>query len=83
MAKRDEELTFEACLARLEEIVGSLEKGDARLEEGLSLFEEGVQLTRACHEKLAAAEERVRKLVREEDGDLRLTLFPEEDEAGR
>ena len=33
--------TFEQMLARLDEIVRSLEKGDAPLEESLSLYTEG------------------------------------------
>ncbi|MDD2282601.1 MAG: exodeoxyribonuclease VII small subunit, partial [Eubacteriales bacterium] len=35
---------FEAALARLEEIVDSLEAGDADLEKALKLFEEGISL---------------------------------------
>ena len=37
MAKK----TFEENMARLEEIVALLEKGDAQLSQSLSLFEEG------------------------------------------
>ena len=36
--------TFEQAMARLEEIVRLLEKGDAPLEESMSLFEEGAKL---------------------------------------
>ena len=36
--------TFEQMLARLDEIVRSLEKGDAPLEESLSLYTEGAEL---------------------------------------
>lgn len=73
------ELTFEESLARLEEIVGLLEKGEAPLEKGLELFEEGVRLTRRCHEMLAVAEQRVSRLVSgESEGEARLDLFPRE-----
>ena len=34
-------LTFEQSMARLEEIVGLLERGDAPLEQAMALFEEG------------------------------------------
>ena len=37
-------LTFEQQLARLEEIVAALEKGDAMLADSLALFEEGTKL---------------------------------------
>ena len=36
--------TFEENMARLEEIVGKLEKGDAPLSDSLKLFEEVVKL---------------------------------------
>lgn len=71
--------TFEESLARLEEIVTALDRGEAPLEEGLRLFEEGVALTRRCHGMLAEAEERVSKLVNvDERGELRLEPFPPE-----
>ena len=71
------EPTFEDALVRLEEIVSSLEKGDAPLETGLELFEEGVGLSRRCHVLLETARKRVLKLAREEDGGLTLDLFAE------
>ena len=38
--------TFEDNIARLEEIVTALEKGDAKLADSLKLFEEGTKLVR-------------------------------------
>jgi exodeoxyribonuclease VII small subunit len=72
------ELPFEKSLERLEAIVGQLERGDAPLEQGLALFEEGVRLTRACHEMLAVAEQRVSRFVQQEGGEVRLEPFGEE-----
>ena len=43
MAKK----SFEENMARLEEIVALLEKGDAQLSQSLSLFEEGTKLAAA------------------------------------
>ena len=40
--------TFEDNIARLEEIVAALEKGDAKLAESLKLFEEGTKLVNDC-----------------------------------
>ena len=37
-------VTFEQQLARLEEIVAALEKGDAPLADSLALFEDGTQM---------------------------------------
>ncbi len=55
----DKTPTFEEALARLEEIVRRLEKGDAALEESLGLFEEGTRLARICEKQLSEAEQKV------------------------
>ena len=77
----EKEATFEEGLARLEEIVAALEKGEAPLEGTIELFEEGIALSRRCRDLLSVAEERVRKLVREKGGSLTLELFPDEGES--
>jgi exodeoxyribonuclease VII small subunit len=74
----DDRPGFEESLERLEKIVLILERGEASLEESLRHFEEGVALSRRCHELLAAAEKRISRLVREQEGALTLQLFPEE-----
>ena len=63
-----EKKTFEENMARLEEIVSKLEKGDAQLSESLSLFEEGTKLVSACRKKLDQAEQQVVKLMKGPDG---------------
>lgn len=62
------EQTFESALARLEEIVGLLEKGELPLEESLKLFEEGVGLARYCTDRLDDAEKRIHVLMSTESG---------------
>ena len=52
-------LNFEQSMARLEEIVGLLERGEAPLEESLVLFEEGTKLMRGCSALLDQAEQKV------------------------
>ena len=66
MAKK--EPTFEQALARLDEIVRLLEKGEAPLAESLSLFEEGTKLIALCGGQLESAEQQVVKLRKTEDG---------------
>ena len=66
MAKTDK--SFEDNIARLEEIVGALEKGDAKLADSLKLFEEGTKLVTACGKMLDEAEQRVLKLSKGADG---------------
>ena len=64
------EITFEAAMTRLEEIVRALEGGNAPLDTSLALFEEGVSLVKYCNQKLDAAEQKVKILQRGEDGTL-------------
>ncbi len=61
-------MTFEQQLARLEEIVAALEKGDAPLADSLKLFEEGTKLIAACSKQLDQAEQQVVKLMKGPDG---------------
>ena len=61
-------VTFEQQLARLEEIVAALEKGDAPLADSLALFEEGTKLIAACSKQLDQAEQQVVKLMKGPDG---------------
>lgn len=60
--------TFEDNIARLEEIVAALEKGDAKLAESLKLFEEGTKLVTDCGAMLDKAEQKVVKLSTGADG---------------
>lgn len=60
--------TFEDKIARLEQIVGALEKGDAQLAESLKLFEEGTKLVGECGKLLDEAEQQVVKLTKGADG---------------
>jgi exodeoxyribonuclease VII small subunit len=57
------EFSFEQALSRLEEIVSSLESGEASLEEAIILFEEGSQLSKLCQDKLSATQAKIEKLV--------------------
>jgi exodeoxyribonuclease VII small subunit len=58
-----EDLTFEAALAQLEEIVGKLEAGDLPLDEALALFEQGQKLAGVCGAKLDEAQLKVQQLA--------------------
>lgn len=62
------EPSFEVALERLEAIVGRLEEGDMALEDALAGFEEGVRLSRRLADRLADAERRIERLVREGGG---------------
>ena len=64
----EKKLTFEAAMARLEQVVSLLEKGDTPLEEAMALFEEGTGLLKQCSKTLDKAEQQVAKLFPGKDG---------------
>ncbi|MGB9826015.1 MAG: exodeoxyribonuclease VII small subunit [Desulfofundulus sp.] len=62
MTRKNKELTFEAAMARLEEITQALERGDLALEEALAYFKEGTALIEHCQSLLDAAEKTLQLL---------------------
>ena len=58
---------FEQSVARLNEIIRALERGDTPLEASINLFEEGAKLAGHCEVLLQKAEQRVTKLVKNGD----------------
>ncbi len=71
-------IRFEDGMAALEALVARLESGELSLEDALAAFEQGVALVRTLNERLAAVEQRIDRLVRGDDG--RLRLLPPGDE---
>ena len=63
-----ENKTFEENLARLEQIVRAMERGDVALEESLKLFREGTDLVRHCGKLLDEAELQVKMVMTAADG---------------
>ena len=63
-----ENQTFEASMARLEQIVRAMERGDVALEESLKLFQEGTELVRNCQKLLDDAQLQIKKIMASEDG---------------
>lgn len=61
-ANQETKESFETALVRLEQIVGSLEKGDLSLEDSLKLYEEGIARARFCQERLEEAETKIEVL---------------------
>jgi exodeoxyribonuclease VII small subunit len=57
------ELSFEAALKELEQIVSRLEQGEVDLEESIAWYERGQALKAHCEQKLKAAESRLEKIV--------------------
>ena len=57
------QLSFEAALARLEEIVRTLEKGEAPLDRSIELYQEGDRLKRHCEARLKDAQARIEQIA--------------------
>ena len=70
---------FEQSLERLEEILHTLESGDADLEALLKLYEEGVSLIRTCNQQLQEAEQKVKMLQLQPNGELVMIDFESEE----
>jgi exodeoxyribonuclease VII small subunit len=62
------DLSFEAALKRLEEIVRRLESGDASLDDSIALYAEGDRLRQQCEARLQAAQARIEKIQVGRDG---------------
>ena len=62
------EMSFEAAMQELEQVVGKLERGDVALEESITLYERGAKLKKRCETKLKEAEEKVAAITLDGDG---------------
>ncbi|OLC07325.1 MAG: hypothetical protein AUH34_01555 [Gemmatimonadetes bacterium 13_1_40CM_70_12] len=70
-----EQTSFARQLERLEEIVRRLEAEDLDLDDALKLFEEGVERLRQARERLTVAEAKVKQVLSEHAGKLRVEDF--------
>lgn len=75
----EKKLNFEQAMTRLEEIVTSMERGEAPLEESLTLFAEGTKLLGQCTAMLDKAEQQVTKITKTADGELKEVPFEGEE----
>lgn len=75
------EKTFESQMARLEEIVRLLERGEAPLAESMKLFEEGTKLSAALRKLLDKAEQKVTVVQENLQGEVTERPFDAEEAA--
>lgn len=80
--KKNENMTFEEAMKRLESIVSKLEEGDVPLEQAINYFQEGMALSKMCHEKLQKVEKQM-DFILKEDGELAPFSVQEEDEGDK
>ncbi|KPA19920.1 Exodeoxyribonuclease 7 small subunit [Shimia sp. SK013] len=62
------EMSFEAAMRELEQVVGQLESGNVELEKSIALYERGAELKKRCEDKLKEAEEKVAAITLDGDG---------------
>ena len=74
----EKNMTFEQSMQRLEQIVRTMERGDAQLDESLKLFQEGTELVRSCEKLLNEAELQIKKVMTAPDGSPVLEDFQDE-----
>ena len=77
MSKR---ATFEDDMGKLEALVEKLEQNELPLEDSIKAFEEGMKLTGTLVKALEKAQERVRTLMKTEQGTFQLEAFGGGDE---
>ena len=65
---RENQMSFEAAIQRLEQIVRAMERGDAPLDDSLKLFQEGTELVRSCAKMLDEAQLQIQKVMTAPDG---------------
>jgi len=76
---KENNVSFEDAMSRLESIVSELEDGDLSLEKSLVSFEEGMKLAKVCDAKLSEASGRVEKIMKDFSGvEKRVPLTAEE-----
>lgn len=78
MAAKKKVDVFEESMQKLQAIVEKLERGEMPLDDALESFSEGVRLARECHKKLEEAENRVRLLTKDQDGNWSAAPFDTE-----
>jgi len=72
VTKKSEEVAFEEAVKRLEVILEKMNSGNISLDDSLKMFEEANQLIGSCQKRLAAAEQKVEKLIKTRQGELAL-----------
>lgn len=62
-------ISFEDAIALLQKQIEQLQNGNLPLEESLKTFRDAVELSRICNTKLDSAQEEVKKIVVDANGE--------------
>ncbi|HLS67360.1 MAG TPA: exodeoxyribonuclease VII small subunit [Pseudogracilibacillus sp.] len=63
----EKELSFEEAIGKLEEIVTKLEEDNVSLEKAIDYYQVGMKLSKQCANILQQSEEKMAKLLNEDD----------------
>lgn len=61
----DKELTLEEMFVNLDEVVKTMEQGEASLEESFQLYHKGMDMLKSCNEKIDHVEKKMLMLDHE------------------
>lgn len=82
MAKNPAGKSFEQAMGELEQIVQAVESGQVPLAEALAQYEKGIELVSHCQKILSQAEQKIAKLSKGLDGELKAEETSPSDESG-
>jgi len=74
------ELTFEAALGSLENLVRELEAGRIKLDDAVNAYEQAVKLKNFCEQKLQDAKLKIEKIEISPNGQINLTPLDKQDD---
>lgn len=70
MSEKEESMSFENLMQKLENIVQTIEKGDLNLDESVAKFEEGMKISKECNKMLENSEKRISILLENSNGEI-------------
>ncbi len=75
MSKSMKKLSLEAAMERLDAIVEAMESGQIGIEESIARYEEAMSLAAQCRQILDQAEQRVRAIQENANGQVQAVRF--------
>lgn len=75
---KNEEISFEKAMEKLEHIVSKLEEGDVPLEKAINYYQDGMNLSKICSDKLNNVQEKMTQIMNEQ-GELQPFEIQEEE----
>ena len=82
MGKKSSAIDVNKALIELEAIIEKIEDSELSLDESLKEFERGIRLVRQTQEALLSAEQRVSKLLEDDNGKPKLVEFELQEDLG-